>query len=405
MIKACLIFTVLLCLPFESNAQYVTSVDGAPKESIDKLFTVYVRSYLASLDAEQRTIAESIEIRVVRGGPWPGPMAGFDKNGHRIINIPVMFDALLREYAVAYMISQVTGLAHFAEWWINYELWRSPVIYTGEVPKRPLDYFGYAKEKQDEFIGRYGATIDGIYVAAMTDVLLHEIGHHVINEFYDLRNTDSNEAQKAEIRVDQWAQNVIKGFSAKYPNIGLIDRSNLMGRLISMLFLQELGSFSSTADVQKSPTHPENYARLREALKNSQCTADSPEMKKLCEFAYNVAEEMSKGVRDENHYRMRADNGETYTKFKLGLMTLRHGHLQESCHYMEDVLAAGGEKRALVYLGGCFEQKVLGKDISDDDRYKIANAVYCRAAQIGWIDAKKFLDRLNQRLGRKEVCD
>ena len=234
-------FIFLLCLlcGYEANAQRVID-DGAHyghpvREVVHLLYPM-----LSVLSRSEISVVRSIEIHIRPGGPWPGPQAGRTDAETRIIAIPERYLAMQHHFIEAVLLADVYGLDHFPEWWTAYVLWRSAPLYDheiGGIPETPLDFFGLSEQHKTAFYQQYGEFLWQLSTLTLADVILHEIGHHVTNKFYNLVSTPRSVVRQIETEVDAWASDVFGKFADRFANFQYLDRNNLLGRVMAMYFL------------------------------------------------------------------------------------------------------------------------------------------------------------------------
>ena len=401
------IFALFLLYAQQSSAQAVVGVDGSNADQVRMLVVKLIQPILTVVPTADRKIAHSIEIRVVPGGPWPGPRAGLANSGKRIITIPELYIDMQNQFPEIVFIAEQTNTPHLAERWTTYALWRLPPVYdhtVGGKTKSPIDFFGYSDHQKSSFYEKHGTTLRTLASLALADVLLHEIGHHVTEAFYNTYTTPSSEARTLESRVDAWASNVFELFSDKYPGWGLIDKRNLIGRMISILFLSEMKFFRLTANRPDLATHPPPHDRLEHVLSTSDCAVSS-EMKMLCNFVSKQLSAIDSDQRNEIHYDARADAGEVFALYQLAQIRMARGDHAGACEWLSKDVGLKGPRHGYVMLGWCYAEGYLGNTMPDGRRLYWASEFYCESKKSGWVEGAKRYDHLILQSNITDHCD
>lgn len=395
MLRAALIF---ICL-FGSSNGFAQSVVGP-----DRPVTYLVRELVQNLiiptvtlrPTNEKNKLRATEIRIVPGGPFPGPQAGIE-NGTRLIVLPELFVLFLQEHVEASIYAAVSDQPNFAEWWLDYTLWRSPVFgnasdgpfYRGAAPKRPMLFGGATIDQADEFVSRYETLIIGSFNAALIDILLHELGHHAIDQWYVPGDTPASQARSIENSADIWATEAYEDLADAYPGAGLIDNRNVAGRLFAIEYVFGLARWRASAQVTSGASHPEHVNRVSSVSSASDCDANS-NLAFFCEFVGERLQRMSTQAELETDYRRRAGQGESFASYRLGMILLGRGDRIGGCELMEKA----GNRRAQHYVGWCFEFGYIGTDLPTDAAKEIAVLAYQVAAEAGWADSIWGLKRL-----------
>lgn len=395
-------FLLFLLFPLASgaSAQAIIGPDGEAKDRVSDLVTEIVIPTVRLLPPIERERIRSTQIRIVRGGPFPGPLAGKDR-GQRIILLPEIFVMQLYDYTTAQILASVYNQPHFAEWWLDYTLWRSPVFgsvsdgpfYRGHAPQRPLEYAGFGHDRAQSFRAKYNDHIEGAFVAALLDVLLHELGHHAKEAWYD-ENTPGRVARQIEESVDAWASRTFNVFVQAYPNVGFIDVHNVLGRLFAISYLFSLDRWRAGARVEPGMTHPEHTVRIASLAATSDCSGIVEGiMSDVCEGLHEQIGRITTQARAEENYRTRADRGEAFAQYRLALLAFRRGNYSEAC---ESSLRSAGstDRRHFHYVGWCYENGYFADGLPVGTAQMMAERSYAIAAEVGWADSQAALRRV-----------
>ncbi len=380
-----------------ATAQTVTGPDRPATFIVRELVQNIIVPAVALRPPQERAVLRQVEIRVEQGGPFPGPRAGVS-NGKRLILLPDIFVLQLQGHVEATVYAEVSNQPHFAEWWLDYTLWRSPIFgrisdgpfYRGTAPKRPLLFAGMTENQADAFVTQYRATILGMFNAALTDILLHELGHHAIDRWYDSDRTPPTEARAIEREADAWATSAHEDLVNAYPNAGGYDMRNVAGRLFAIEFVYGLTRWRSTAQVGSGATHPPFVSRVSSAASVSGCAGIDAVIAGFCESIGERVEAMASQANAEASYRARAEEGESFAAYRLGQILLSRGDYENACAIM---IEAGG-RRAEHYNGWCFEFSYSGTSLPDATREQLATKAYEIGAEAGWADSIWGLRRL-----------
>lgn len=378
-------------------AQTVTGLDRPATFMVRELVQNIVVPAVALRPSKERTVLRQVEIRVEPGGPFPGPRAGVP-NGQRLILLPEIFVLQLLGHVEATVYAEVSNQPHFAEWWLDYTLWRSPVFdrisdgpfYRGAAPNAPLVFAGMTVDQAGAFAAQYRATISEMFNAALIDILLHELGHHSIDRWYNSEQTPPTEARAIERAADAWAASAYEDLVNAYPNTGGFDKRNVAGRLFAIEYVFGLTRWRSTAQVGSGATHPPFITRVSSVASISDCAVIDAVIPGFCESIGERVTAIASQASAEANYRARAAEGEMFAAYRLGRIFLSRGAYKDACAVM---IEAGG-RRAEHYNGWCFEFSHSGTSLPDATREQLAIKAYQIGANTGWADSIWGLRRL-----------
>lgn len=373
---------------------------GLATDIIRGLVSEVVTSAVAQRPASERNRISATEIRVVLGSPFPGPRAGID-NGQRLVVIPQNYVWHLLGYVEAEVYGSISDQPHFAEWWTDYWLWRLPTpifpsfgrLYQGAPPKMPLEFAGFSDQEAQQFRAANQVLITGEVNAALLDILLHELGHHALDEWYFPGETPPSQARTIEAAADVWATEVFESMATAYPALGILDRRNAMGRLFSVSQLHALHRFGSTAQIDPGTTHPAHSSRLAAAFSDDYCTSITNEVAEFCDWIYDRIEVLSDSSNLEVDYQTRAASGEGFADYRLGMIAFSRNDMDAGCAH---VLEAAGrtDRRVWQYAGWCVEFGHSSQGSNPQDARQLAISFYRIAQNAGFSDATMGLVRL-----------
>lgn len=387
--------SLLLLSPTVATAQYVESTGAAEEHSISAFLEDAIIPILAYATESEQKIASRIKFVVVPFHPADfviSPLAVKTSKGERIIILSDAFLLFLDGYLEAYLISEETGEEFLAERWAQRHF--AQVSMLNQNPMQlPGQMFGLNDTEINEFRERTSDAFVGLKWMVLADILLHEIGHHAAELFYDPEVDTPEDMIAAETAADAWATELFAAFSRNQARV--LDKSNSTGRAFALLAFRELTSFVSVADVRSSRTHPTPVSRVLAVLDDGACSQvqSTLNMEELCKKLEEVASSLEFDDRGYAAYLERARSGEAFAMYRLGQVLLGMGKSVEACSYFQDAHEAGLVGWNTRFLAWCFEPE-SPTGLSDPD---FAEELYYLAAEDGWVEAQAWVRNFGTR--------
>ena len=248
-------------------------------------------------------------------------------------------------------------------------------MYEGRPPKSPGDW-------SNSDLGQYTRQLRTLVAGALTDVLLHELGHHATDAFYGPHAANSTK-HAMERRADEWATSA---------GMGYMGDPNVIGRMIAVGYVFELNRWTRFSGLDSYPPHADRVA----GVLAEQCgAAENPEVQRACEMLGKEIGNYLRGIPTEQEYRNRVAQGEGFASFPLALILVRQSRYQEACKHFRRAFDKARVGRALVYVGWCYEKGHLAASSVEVAR-TLARFSYWNAAKQGFVDAKKYLENLGE---------
>lgn len=399
--RALLLLFLLLNAPLVSAQQFLVQEGIVVKDSENQAFGL-VKEIVAVLPQKEREIARSVEVHIEYGDFDRGPFTLVDISKGRIVIIPHLFLNVLEQMIEAQLMTLDFVPTDFPEEWLTYWGLRSSnhPVYVGSPPKPPLEYSWLSSSEKAQFVEDYGKSMRVAYSAAIVDIVLHEIGHHVTGALYNPKKVPPSVARAQEAKADAWASLAFSNYTFSTPHAGWVDKTNLFGRYMVLVMIRELEALGKINSISAPRTHPETGARLLNALNGSSC--DPTDF--LCSLLRDTALRMVAENRSESEYRQKVKNGGVFALFKLALMRGSAGDHQEACDLFDRAAREGADMYSFRYVGDCFNEGLLGKDLSANVRLKLAAKAYCLASNDGWQDAKRALEMIADQHSISHDC-
>lgn len=375
----------------------------------DDLAFAMVQEIVSFLPNEEKLIAQSVLIHVTADGFDRGPATTINGQGRPVIVLPFDFLRAMQEVMVADFLVAYGYLPEtFPEEWLSHWVIRrfSQGRYRGEAPLSAVEYAWLTDQERARFSSDIEQTIPLAYMMALTDIILHEIGHHVAEALYDPRAVSSAQARAYEAGADDWAASAFKNYTDQRPELGLVDNSNLLGRFIALTFIRELQSIEGFEGIMQARTHPETGARLERALNESVCDEwpNAHASGLLCQSIRAAAERMLSSNRSQSYYRLHSDAGDAFATYKLAFMRGSSGDYSEACGLFLEAARSEIDERVHHYVGECYWEGFLGQTLNQSERTGSAIFHYCSAARDGWMDSKAEVDEITRITGILGSC-
>lgn len=342
----------------------------------------------------EKIILHQVHIIITNDSLFLGPHAGFNSSHTRVVVLPRLYILLLIAHIESIIIEEADNNPNFSQRWLHQALWRSPGIYRGPPPQQPLDYAGKTPTEKEAFVRTHGMTLKSLVNAALIDVLLHELGHHAIDRWYFPQTTETTNAIDIERQADCWATHAFEAVYDHYPNFGLRDRSNSVGRLFALENIFGIQRFLSTARVYFGETHPDTPSRISNIL-DANCSSLTTDPNNLCNIEKERVSHMISTINQENDYRIRAESGEVFATFQLALIKFSNNEQREACRLFEKSADPNQifDTRLWHYIGYCYEKGYLGDNLSPAD-LKSKAIIFYKKSGGGWVDTEAAFIRL-----------
>jgi hypothetical protein len=266
----------------------------------------------------------------------------------------------LNSFAESMLMSNIFQIRYLEERWHNYN------VKMRHYYKRHIKTLEEYAQLSPDQLQRWNSTKvsndkKNIYIAAISFVLAHELGHHALNAFYTVEDTDTTK-QRYEHSADEWAARALL-------KIGI---APYLGAAISNLYLHTL-NLKSTITGENSQSHPPNLERILQALKITDQLAKTLYSNKQLypkslqfylglqiRFREIIKEKLRKFNRQKNiEYWLRlTKRGSGLAAFIAGRMYAEGIstpiNLENACNYY--IFATiGGYDPALTLVGQCYE--------------------------------------------------
>lgn len=390
-----LIFVALLVIPVLAEAQYVESTGASEEHLVVAYLDDHISSVLQHATSKEREIADNIKVVVVPFHPADfiiTPQAAKSTQGERIILLSDAFILFIDGYLEAYLLGEYLGDEFLAERWAQRHfaqlsmLNHSPMLLPGQFAGLNSDEISHFRETTSD-------SFSGLKWYVLTDILLHEMGHHTTNSFYNPKFDNSAKMISAETAADQWSSEVFENFSQDREYI--LDKSNSVGRAFALLAIREISTFVSTADVRVSHTHPTPASRVKSVLSNGACSQEEHliDIGAFCGKLRDVVQSLEAEDRGYAQYFERAKGGEAFATYRLGQILLAQGKNNEACLNFDEAYKRGIGGWNTRFLAWCYEPE-SPTGFSDAE---LAEELYYQAAEDGWAEAASWVRKFGTR--------
>ncbi|OZS41533.1 hypothetical protein, partial [Photobacterium sanguinicancri] len=278
----------------------------------------------------------------------------------------------LGQYIAADIISYELNDHHLTERYFNYLFWRLRPVNEGPPPVTVDKWINFTPEN----LGSYQRNILTFQWLALTDVLLHEVGHHVNDGFYT-HNTSAAIIRRIEAEADNWSREAL---ADEFPGVSSI------GRIFSVGYIYELDRVLQQIGSQ---THPPHLNRILGTI-GDLCIELGESQKDLCERLYVDAIRRFESKGTEEEYEARVAEGEAYAHFPLANILLRRGNIEEACRHYKLAWDKARVERAAVHVGSCYDNVYL-RDKTNVEALQQAKRFYAIAADLGFVDARAYI--------------
>lgn len=394
--RACLTSIVaVICWVGTVQAQYVESTGAFEEHGVNEYVNSYLGQIMAFATPEEQAMASAIRIVVFPSHPSQfvvTPRAFIGSTGDRAIVTDDAFLIFLDSYLEAFLMGNVLGDPYLPERWAYRYFAQVSLMNQGEM-KQPGGFLKWSGERIDSFHNATAAAYTGLKFAVITDIMLHEIGHHVLDAFYDPRVDDPAAMKDAERAADRWAADLYSKFAAAKTKIG--DKTNSAGRAFALLAMREVAAFISSSGIQSTPTHPTPSERIQAVLADGACigTSEIYGMVELCVHLTEMAKALENDDGGLSTYSARADDGEAFASFRLGRFLFAHGKPVAACNRFQEAHDRGYRGRNLRFLAWCYEpESPTGRSDSS-----LAEDLYYQAASDGWAGARAWIRKFGTR--------
>lgn len=373
--KIFIAFILALCIVTPIQAVQFHST-GVNSEELVRLAITYFINPTLSSRFEERPITDNIHIKVVPnfGNIHSFKIAFATPGPPRQIIISDGFLYGLNQYVAAYLIGVELNDQHFTERYFNYLLWRQRPINNGSLPKSPEKWINFKPTNEAKFEQNKLS----FFRIALIDVLLHEIGHHATEGFYD-EFTSNKSIRKIEEKADKWAQIAMSNISPG---------ASALGRFFAVGYIFELERWFKFSSSGSYPPYLHRVLSTTEGF----CTNVDSATASLCKRIKDEIKKTFSSNASENDYRNRIKECEAYAHFPLANILLNRGNKAEACeHYLRAWKEAKVE-RAAIHIGSCYDNEYL-RDKSNTEALENAKKYYNIAANLGFVEAKVYIDK------------
>lgn len=372
--KVVIVVGLLIGFSVSLHAVKLIKTGSHYEDFVGKLINNFVNPMLSS-DFSSKKTTDNISVIIAKDGGTISSLnvAYADPNSQRIV-ISDGFINGLEQYISAYLIGEKKGNSYLTEDYMNYMYWRQRPLNDGDLHMTPEKWSNYTPANLSSFKRNQG----GLFATALVDILLHEVGHHVTNGFYD-RFSSKNKIRKIERKADEWAE---KTLSEEFKGATTIGRFFAVGYIFE---LDRIYMFS------KNKTHPPHFQRVASTT-DGLCSELDDDKKSLCEKLKQDIKQKFNAPLTENSYKERIEEGEAYAHFPLANILLSKGKRKEACeHYLKAWKNAKVE-RASIHVGSCYDNIYL-KNRANTGALIKAKEFYNIAADLGFVDAKVYIKK------------
>ena len=356
-----------------------------------------VRTIMGAQDQSTQYASQQIIVTVRPGFPQQGPIATFSQNGQPMVILTSGYLEYLLQYTEAFglEVGQYTR-PHFTEWWSRFYIVRNQIGYDGSRPSRPGRFAGMDDNSYKNFLDNNSSFLEATFSAALTEVLLHEIGHHVLQNTYNPHSASSSQMKASETAADKWATDAWSRASEKYPALFSDINVNLIGRLVALGALRNTQAVFSIdpSGLQQSISHPEIYSRLDTTISNASCEGNSP-LKIACELAIDALDSLRNESVSRSAYERRAEAGEIFAYLKLGEIAQAAGDFRSACKHYENSVLLGTyglrDNQINQSLGWCYQNRYAGQEFTVEQTEQLAKSYFEKASELGWLHARAQL--------------
>lgn len=370
-----LIVITLLILTLPAKALEFLPGQGEHSDLVSYLVTEKLKPLIVGLPlSEQRQLADvKIRLTTMKGHAMALSLAG--KQPRILLNRK--FISTLDSYAEAYLISRYTGRTHLPEAYLNEFFWSQHPFYEGPDIQSALDWSGIGLTD----VARFNKDKRQLMEAALLDILLHEMGHHSRQAFYNFRASTYTK-QANETKADNWA---LDKFAEYFPE------AEGVGRLLIIGLIFERDRWSALAE---DHSYPRLLPWVEAHLQGICEDAVSNQLRQDCQRLDNAIS-LYFSPEAEGEYRKRLDSGEHYASYPLGQILLSQNSFVDACTHFKESLTVGQVSRAAVYVGWCYQNGYLQPDAPDSQ--VLALAQFRQALQSGYGDARDHLRSMRDK--------
>lgn len=334
------VVTLLAFYAPSSSAIEVRSTSAQYSPIVQQIVVQDLLPAVEHLKGRQQRRIDSIVITVVEHSRSFGMAIAIEDNPPQIL-VNNHFLRGLDRYIEAYLIAEALGQPYRVEEYFSDYFWRYHPDFIGEKPLSPSETFPV------EGLDLVGIQFkkESFLKSVITDVLLHEIGHHAKQAFYSFRASPSVREIHEEL-ADDWARDIARTMPGS---------EGSLGRLISIGYIFEQERWAVLAKDHYYPRMLHSVVRQIPFLCRGELIY---EKERFCDqLEGNIQEYFSRGI--EEAYLGRIENGEHFASFPMAQIQMAKSNFVDACNYFNESLIYGQVSRAAIYVGWCYQKGYL----------------------------------------------
>lgn len=371
-----------------------------PQPIVDAILRNGVPQIRRLLPPQEKQRLDSITIILTDRALFGSPGAGIAPNGQRFILLNRRFLTLLEAYTHAVFAAIYSSKTEEIEEYVYRLVSRQQPFFNGLTDElNPFKYFKH--DNPQDFWEKYGTVLDNAALAAITDILVHEMGHHVLDAFYDLQFASKEEIRRAETSADEWASATMHKIADDMSQLSGVPRELTqafpsIGRFIAISFINFVENSSVGQPTAAQVGYPPVAARMATSLPNK-CTSSIQEYKTVCEALRNLSSIPSSFNNIEGrllHYAKLAEGGSLFGIFMKASYTLQMGDEKEACQGFLRAYELGYGPESEMFLGWCYSHRHFYMNVDRNTGLAFAHRHHQNAASEGWSFSQSYLRNL-----------
>ncbi|XWN29336.1 MAG: hypothetical protein ROR55_17765 [Devosia sp.] len=399
-ILSILIVVALSFATGEALSQKITIRGAPPSPIVDAILRNGVPQIRLLLSPNEQQRLDSINIILTDRALFGSPSAGIAPNGQRVILLNRRFLTLLYGYTHALFAATALSNPDEIEPYVYKIVSRQPPVFNGLADDlNPFNYFKH--DDPQRFWDQYGSIIENATLAAITDILVHEMGHHVLDAFYDPQFASREEIRVAEASADEWASAVMNKVADDMAQLSGMPRELAqvfpsMGRFIAISFINLVENSSVGRPAAAQVGYPPHAVRVATSLPEN-CVSTSPEHVAVCEALRKLSKIPSSFDNKDDllvHYTRLAEQGSLFGLFMKAKYTLHLGAEQEACQDFLRAYESGYGPESEMFLGWCYSYRPFYMGVDREVGLTLAFNHHQNAAKEGWSFSQSYLRNL-----------